>query len=166
MSEGPLLFFILLAFFVALRFRSKLFLLGITVGLAVSSKATGLILLPVALFAALTGSQENSKRAVDTYVRPLALLIVGFGLAIFIFNPALWRQPVAAAHEMVRARNTLAAEQTTQLRLATPGFVPETTFLRVAALPYQSLFALLPFWDVPNYAHQTVLQETAYLGRS
>ncbi len=165
MSEGPLLFFILLAFLVALRFRSKLFLLGITVGLAASAKATGLILLTVALFAALARPAENAKRSVGAYVRPLVLLTGGFGLAMFIFNPALWRQPVAAAQEMVRARNTLASEQTTQLRIATPGLVPESIFLRVAALPYQSMFAPLAFWDVPNYAEQTALQEAAYLGR-
>ena len=165
MSEGPLLFFILLAFLVALRFRSQFFLLGITVGLAVSAKATGLILLPVALFAALARPAENTKRSVGASLRPLLLIMVGFGLAVFIFNPALWRQPVAAAQEMVSARSTLASEQTAQLRLATPGLVPESTVLRVAALPYQSLFAPLAFWDVPNYADQTVLQEAAYLGR-
>jgi hypothetical protein len=140
-------------------------LAGAGAALAVSSKLTGLALVPVAalvLWLAPIGKVATDWR---TRLKSLLWFAASFFAALFLLSPALWSAPLDGLRALGRARQELLVAQTAALRVATPGLVADGLGARAAGMLYQVYFAPLAFWDVPNYAAETRPSELAYLAQ-
>jgi 4-amino-4-deoxy-L-arabinose transferase-like glycosyltransferase len=187
MSEGPLLFCSALVFWLALaaarrrpeaadgvqagpeannrrrKFAHWPVLLGAAVGVAATAKLTGWALLPAAGAAILLNAGRGRAQAKRwaSALRVGAMLSAAM-LAAWLFNPALWAQPVTGTRVMIATREWTLAVQTGALQNAGSQALLETPGEHLLAELYHLYFAPLAFWDVPNYAAQTGPAEASY----
>jgi len=168
MSEGPMLFTALLAFWWIVREPQRPALTGLGAALAAAAKLTGLSLLAVALFAGAfrpsTDTTTSSSSSLWGFrIRALAWCLAIFVTVTLLLNPVLWGSPISALEAMGEARQKLHAAQVTMTRLVAPTHILEQSSLRLLAMLYHVYFAPLAFWDIPNYANQTQPAELHYL---
>jgi hypothetical protein len=169
MSEGPMLFTALLAFWWIVREPPRPVLTGLGAALSSAAKLTGLALLPVALFAgAFIPPADPTASARPDFqwgvrIRSLAWCVGIFIVVTLLLNPVLWGSPLSAFRAMGSARQKFHAEQVAALRVAAPNYLLDQPGLRLLAMLYQVYFAPLAFWDIPNYAQQTHPAELHYL---
>jgi hypothetical protein len=130
-----------------------------------ASKLTGLVMAPVAALALWLAPVGKQAAAWRPRLQSLLWLSISFLAGLFLLSPALWSAPLEGIQAMARARQELLALQTAALRVATPGLVADSLGARAAGMLYQVYFAPLAFWDVPNYAAQTLPSELAYLAQ-
>lgn len=169
MSEGPMLFTALLAFWWMIGNSRHPALTGLGAALATVAKLTGTALLAVGLFAeafllpssptlpAQPGFQWKAR------VRALAWCVGVFIVVTVLLNPVVWGSPLDALRAMGSARQKFHAEQVTAMRAAAPNSLLDKPGLRLLAMVYHVYFAPLAFWDIPNYARQTRPAELNYL---
>ncbi len=158
MSEGPIVFALLLAVWVMLRWGHHAVAIGAAVGLAAAAKLTGVALLPAALLAAWLPVRGHTWRA---QISALSFVVFSFLLASLLLNPALWAPRLDTLSRVLGERAALLNAQTSALRTAN-GPVLDGPLAQTAALFYQLYLAPLQFWEVPNYAAQTAAAEAAY----
>ena len=166
MTEGPMLFFMLLAIWLVLRYPRRSLLLGLVSALAVAAKLTNLALLPVVILALWTAPlSKESGRVSRPRQRARALLgfATAFAVTTFVLNPLLWGAPGAALRAMAHARLELLSAQTNALRSVAPDWVLPGFGSRLLATVYEVYVAPLAFKDVANYAYQTQALELSYL---
>jgi hypothetical protein len=184
MAEGALLFFSLLAVWGIGRLASavgkrgraplKLGLLGLgagaLIGLAVSSKQSGLALLPVAL-AAVTLPGLRPDGGLSLRRRLLALfttwlgLGLGCGLAFWALNPALYREPVGGLQAMISSRAELLREQTVAQSAALPETITPDPVSRLQAAVREIYFRPPAIWDVPIYRERQLPEAEVYFAQ-
>lgn len=163
MSEGLLIFFVCLAFYAALRWRTKPIIVGALVAVASAAKLTGLLMLPVSLAATCLPAARTQLDGWRNCLRRAGIVLAAFAFVFVLLSPALWLHPLEGARAMLAARNEVLTSQVAMSRAATPGLVLDNAGVRVLALLYQSLFAPPAFWDVPNYAVNTQAAEAAFV---
>jgi len=169
MSEAPMLFTALLAFWWIVYQPQRPALTGLGAALATAAKLTGLALLGVALFARASlspaAATDSSARGSQWgfRMRSLAWCLAIFVAATLLLNPVLWGSPISTFEAMGEARQKLHADQVTMMHLAAPNQVLDQPGLRLLAMLYHVYFAPLAFWDIPNYADQTRPAELHYL---
>lgn len=174
MSEGPLLFFGVLAVWLAVwaatrtaassspatgrPWQRPLLIaagLGAAAALAGAAKLTGWAVLPVTALAALAAP------ALRRWLRP-AVGLLSAALAALALNPALWLAPAAGLRAMAAARADLLRQQAQALGGAAPGLLLDGPAERLAAQIYHTYLAPLAYWDIPNYAAETAAAESRY----
>jgi hypothetical protein len=170
MSESLLLFGIALVVLAALRLarrsgRPRFWSawLGVALAVVVSSKLSGVLILPAAAAGCLLAI---STRPITAWLKKSGILMgvaCLFGLLTFaILNPLYWSHPLEAANSVIQARRNLQAEQTQAMEQAGPGWVLSTIPIRALGMTYEALFAAPAYWDVPNYSEATKAAEDAY----
>ncbi|MCC6189362.1 MAG: hypothetical protein IT318_10020 [Anaerolineales bacterium] len=164
MSEGPLLFFSLLAFWIALRWPRWPLVVAAGAALAGLAKLTGLSLLPPTALAVLTAPPLGPGRAAPgrSRIGALAAFAVAFALLTWALNPSLWSSPLSGLRAMAAARQTLQASQTAEIQAAGASLALATPPRRALAMLYHSYWAPLAYWDIPNYAADTAAAEALY----
>jgi 4-amino-4-deoxy-L-arabinose transferase-like glycosyltransferase len=166
MSEGPLLFFILLTLWLVLVAPRRPALWGAAAALAVAAKLTALSLLPVlALALCWPRPGANGWRAWlnRQQVTRAGLCAATFVVLSAVLSPFLWSQPLAGLAAMIDARRQLLTNQTGALAAAGSIQVAATLPQRLFAMLYHVFFAPPAFSDISNYAPQTAAAEQRYL---
>jgi 4-amino-4-deoxy-L-arabinose transferase-like glycosyltransferase len=164
MSEGPLLFFSLLAIWAALHLARRPILAGVAAALAGAAKLTGLSTVPAVAVAVIFPPEANEGRARwRARLAALLSLAIAFGLVSWTTNPTLWADPVGGLRAMTTARQTLLASQSAAIAAAGPSLYLAGPARRGLAMLYHTYWAPLDFWDIPNYAAETRAAEQAYL---
>jgi 4-amino-4-deoxy-L-arabinose transferase-like glycosyltransferase len=175
MSEGPLLFCEVFVVWMAIRLIQtdhgespepnlprrlvQPLGLGLAVALAGSAKLTGWALVPVAVTAVVLAHQSRGWSRAGQ----LGVLLATAVVCAWLLNPALWSAPAAGLREMLRARQTLTAAQVGAMEQAGPGLLLDDPGEKLLAEFYHAYLAPLAFWDIPNYADETLAAERAYM---
>lgn len=146
---------VLLAIHIARQLKSPLGLktrivwavmLGACVALAIASKQTGIVLIPVAVAACwhISSPRENKSTLVITYAAMLAVLI---GVT-WLLNPVIHREPVTGFQRMITERQVMATAQA-----SAPGVLALTTpAARAAAMLDIAFFDQPRFMDTDSYS--------------
>jgi hypothetical protein len=169
MSEGPMLFTALLAFWWMSCNRQHPALTGLGAALATAAKLTGTALFAVALFAETFLLSSNPMSPAQpgfqwkVRIRALAWCVGVFIAVTLLLNPVVWGSPLNALKAMGSTRQKFHAEQVTAIRRTAPNYLLDQPGERLLAMLYHVYFAPLAFWDIPNYAQQTQPAELHYL---
>jgi hypothetical protein len=164
MAEGALIFGTCLAIYGMLIADRKPWLNGVGFAVAVCSKYTAAVLLPVSLLANVWVRKQNRKN-VRKHIRNL-LLFGFFAMTItLLMHPLLWSHPKTAAIQMWIERKAFVEGQTSMLGAVVPGMVIDTPLERVAAMLAHVFIAPLQFEEVGNYIPQTTPSVQEYLKR-
>ena len=109
MSEGLLLLGICFFFWAVTRTKRNPWLIGLSLGLTIAAKHSGVGLLPAGILAVvlIPDLREHLNLAARNIVK---LLLVLFSI-LLLLNPFYWRQPLAALQAGIQARFQLASEQ-------------------------------------------------------
>jgi len=162
MAEGPLTLGILLAVWVMMAARDRPALVGLAVALAFNSKYSGAVLIPAGLLSVIVvgkGRFTPWKAA----LKNLAVCgVVGVGMTILL-NPVLWSNPVQAALESWKARQTLVERQVSAIGSLDPQQILETPGKRLSVILLQIYLASPAASDVGNYVQETSASEALYL---
>jgi 4-amino-4-deoxy-L-arabinose transferase-like glycosyltransferase len=127
---------------------------GVLAGLALSSKQTELVMIPVAGLACGAALVQRPW-AWRKRLGMLALLcgVIGLtaGLTFFLLNPVLWSQPLAGLQTMLRMRNELVQSQIRVNGEREPQVVLTTIPARLDAMVEQLYWQTPAVWDAPVY---------------
>ncbi len=142
-------------------------LVGVLSGLALCSKQTEVVMLPVAWLAGGLAIIQRPwpLRQRLTTLAALGLAVgVGSGLTFWLLNPVLSRHPVGAFQEMLRLRAELARSQVEVNGARDPAIVLRSVPSRLSAMFLQLYFYGAPeVWDAPVYLEQLQPAAQAYL---
>ena len=162
MSEGPLVFFIILSIWCFLQNPKYLFLTAIPAALAFNAKYSAFPLFLLGLFTIVFrnwGALQNFKKII---LNSIAFIFV-FLLLTFFLNPFLWGNPIQSIVTAIQARQELLIRQVTELGDINPGWILDSPVKRFAGL-FMNLFLAPPaFYDVGNYIQATSASELKYL---
>lgn len=160
MSEGILLFSILLFLYVLISHPSRSWLIGITAALAFCAKHTTAILFIPGMLSSLriniTSSGISNKNS------PIIIYIASYFLMILALNPFLWRNPLSAVEAAVIARQQLGIRQTEAIEQIRPDLVLDTLTKKAAGLTAQLYLTPPDIADIGNYLNDTRSMEIAY----
>jgi hypothetical protein len=136
---------------------------GIALAWAVSAKYSGILAVPAVLIGiALSVPFHPLGRWFRSCGLRLMVMVIS-GLVFFaLLNPFYWSNPLAAGQSVLQARAELQSRQILAAQTAEPGWVLPAVPARLAGLIYEAFFAAPAYWDVPNYADDTKVSETAY----
>ncbi len=163
MAEGSLLFTVSLALWTFCDARRRPALAGAAAALAAASKLSAGALAPVGLLAAMGLLQgrraglepKRSMRNAVWYLGSLALVFLAL-------NPLLWRSPLRATAEILRARKGLLAMQQAELQQRAPEHLLQTPAERLAGLITELYLSPVRFSEFANYRSQTAAAEARY----
>lgn len=167
MSEGLLVFGILLSLWLMVRSKRNPWIVGLGTALAINSKLSAVGLIPVCLLFCVFCSRANGekcKRSQTTnfYLTAGIILTVGF-ITSALLNPVFWKHPVEAIREAIELRSDLAARQIADREDVEGENFSETIRKRGAAM-LAHLFLMPPvFSETSNYREETHQVEAAYL---
>ncbi len=179
MAESALTFFSVLAAFGILllvrhcdslkRFRLRTVALGAVIGLlsglAMDSKQTELVMLPIALAAtALCLLQRQWTRRSQSVALTVLWFVIGAGwlVGVWLLNPVLYRDPISVTQTMLSLRADLAREQVAVNGAANPQSVLASVPARLGAAVAQLYWQPAAAWDVPVYLDQLQSAASAY----
>ena len=140
-------------------------LAGLAAGLAVDSKQTEAVMLPVALAAAALCVWQRPWRRPQkaTALAALAFAIgAGWLVGVWLLNPVLYRQPLPVLQSMIALRADLAREQVAVNGARDPRVVLGSVPARLGAALSQLYFEPPAPWDVPVYLDQLQPPADAY----
>jgi len=162
MSEGSLVFFIILSIWCILQNPKYLILIAIPAAFAFNAKYSAFPLFLLGLFTIVFrnwGILQNLKKII---LHSIAFILV-FLLITYILNPFLWGNPVQSIVVAIQARQELLIRQVTELGDIKPGWILDSPIKRFAGL-FVNLFLAPPaFYDVGNYIQETSASELKYL---
>lgn len=160
MAEGTLLVGVALAMWGIAVAGRRPWLTGLAIAVAFSAKQSAAPLFLVGLGAVLW---PRLKFRLAPRWKGGAVFLACFLLATAILQPYFWSNPVAAASEMISARQQLVASQESLFGYLAPGHALDSPTARAAAL-IGELFVVPPqFAEAGNYSAQTAAAEKAYL---
>jgi hypothetical protein len=165
MSEGPLIFFIILALWAFLQNPKYLILSAIPAALAFNSKYSALPFFLLGVFTIVIrnwGSNKNLKRIL---LHTLAYILV-FHFFTALLNPFLWFHPFQALAIAFHVRQELITRQVYELGQLNPGIVLNSPLKRILAIIGNLFITPLAFSEVGNYIQNTVPSEIIYLHNS
>lgn len=160
MAEPLLISLSILAIWVLLFQRDKVWLMGITVALAVNAKQTALALCLPVLFLILLPAGQQKKWSL--FLTHGSQFLLSFLFIWFLLNPFTWSDPVHSIQDALIERQELVSQQTGMITSASPekaiGSIPEKSAAMLGAV----FFSQPMVADVSNYIHQTQKSETVY----
>jgi 4-amino-4-deoxy-L-arabinose transferase-like glycosyltransferase len=162
MAEGILVFALLLALYCILNAEKYPFLTGLAVALAVNTKHSAALLVPVGLLAVSWVSAKKSKRG-GQIAGNLLRFSTGFAVLMLLLNPFLWGDPINAAQAALEQRQALIARQLADFTTIAPAQVLDSPLNRAAVAVAQLFIAPPVFSESGNYTAQTANAEQAYL---
>ena len=162
MSEGPLLFFIILALWVFLQNPKYLILSAIPAALAFNSKYSALPLFILGGFTIIVRNWGSIKNLNRILLHTLAYVLV-FLFITFLLNPFLWIHPLQAISMASQVRQELIIRQVYELGELNPGVVLNSPLKRILAIIGNLFITPLAFSEVGNYIQNTVSSERIYL---
>ena len=140
-------------------------LVGALVGLALCSKQTEIVMLPVALLAS-GGALRQRLWPLRQRLIVLVLLSlgigVGSGLTFWLLNPVLSQHPVSALREMLTLRSELVESQIQVNGERDPEVVLGTAPARLRAMVQQLYWQPPAVWDAPVYLEHLQPEAEAY----
>jgi hypothetical protein len=161
MSEGPMLFFIILSIWSFLQNPRFLFLSAIPVALAFNTKYSALPLFILGLFA-LIYRNYPPKMDRNRLIMHIAVYVIIFLGMTYFLNPFLWEKPYQAFIAATVARKALLARQVAYLESISQGWISNTISKRFGSI-LANLFLTPPaFHDVGNYIENTFQAELKY----
>ena len=162
MSEGPLVFFILLFLWTIVNRKRNVYLIASSLALAINSKYSAAPLLIVGgLFLFFDAKDKENKWKI-----PLKNVVIFTTVIIAVtimLNPFSWSNPIDSIQAAFRARQNLVANQVADLRIIAPERVLDTLSERSAAIVGNLFFTRLAFADYGNYSKYTSESEMYYL---
>ncbi|HET7010076.1 MAG TPA: hypothetical protein VFI11_04820 [Anaerolineales bacterium] len=161
MAEGTLLLALCLSVIGLLVAHRRPWLAGLTLALAVTSKASTLALVPVGLLASMW-SEELSTQTIASIIRRAAWFVLAFVGLSWLLQPVLWRHPVLGLKAMWAERQELVARQMADIQAIAPDHVLPNLPQRAAVLVGNLFVAPLQFAEVGNYLAETQSAEDAY----
>lgn len=162
MSEGSLLFFIILSLWVFLLDRKYLYLAAIPAALAFNSKYSALPIFLLGLFVIIYRNLRSQATARQIVLQEFLYCGI-FALITFLLNPFLWGSPVKALSQALLLREDLLARQITDLGRISQGWISDSPGKRFASLIGNLFITPLAFHDVGNYIRETISAENHYL---
>jgi 4-amino-4-deoxy-L-arabinose transferase-like glycosyltransferase len=161
MSEGPMLFFIILSIWSFLQNPRFLFLSAIPVALAFNTKYSALPLFILGLFALIYRNYPPKMDRNRLIMHIAVYFIIFLGMTYFL-NPFLWEKPYQAFIAATVARKALLARQVADLESISQGWISNTISKRFGSI-LANLFLTPPaFHDVGNYIENTMQSELKY----
>ena len=161
MAEGILFFGVALILLLLSVKRSRGFLLGASVGIAICAKQSAVGLLPAA---ALAGVLSIPRASIS--VRKVSLVFIELAVGLFgvygLLNPFLWSNPIAALQDAAAKREVLRLQQISDFTASRLNSVP--AFGKQLALLVGEVYLVPPqFEEAGNYTAATLPQQKAYL---
>ncbi len=161
MSEGPMLFFIILSLWSFLLNPRFLFFSAIPVALAFNTKYSALPLFLLGLFALIYRNYPLKMGRNRLIIQIAAYAVIFLGMTYFL-NPFLWDKPFQAFIAATVARKALLARQVVDLESVSQGWISNTVSKRFGSV-IANLFLTPPvFHDVGNYIENTLQSELKY----
>ncbi len=161
MSEGPLLFFIILSLWSFLQNPRFLFLTALPVALAFNAKYSALPLFFLGLFALIYRNSPPKFGRNQLITQNAAYVLIFLGLT-FILNPFLWDKPYQAFIAATIARRDLLARQVADLDRISQGWISNTLGKRLGSVIANLYLTPPAFHDVGNYIENTLQSELKY----
>jgi 4-amino-4-deoxy-L-arabinose transferase-like glycosyltransferase len=165
MSEGPLIFFIILALWAFLQNPKYLILSAIPVALAFNSKYSALPLFLVGVFTIVIRNWRSIKDLKRILLQTLAYILVFLFITVFL-NPFLWFHPLQALLNAFQTRQELITRQVYELGQLNPGIILNSPLKRILAMVGNLFITPLAFSEVGNYIQNTSSSEIIYLHNS
>lgn len=162
MSEGPLVFFIILFLWSLLKTKKSVFLSAFALALAINSKISAIPLIFAGSFSFL---YVDGKRIFKnkSWLTKLLVFIVYIIVISFLLNPVHWSNPVRSLQASINARNELAVRQVNDLLRIAPQRALDTFTGRTSSLIGNIYFSPLAFFDYGNYSENIGRSITQYL---
>lgn len=162
MSEGPLVFFIIMFLWIIIKNQKNWPLSAIVLALAINTKYSAAPLAFVILFILLF----KIIRKTDNWSNLLFISTGSMTIVIFVtflLNPILWSNPLRSINAAIVARSNLITNQVEDLRKVAPQRVLDSYGDRSLAVIGNIYFSPLAFYDYGNYSLQTKQSEISYL---
>jgi hypothetical protein len=161
MSEGSLVFFIILALWVFLQNPKILYLAAIPVALAFNSKYSALPLLFLGIFVIILRNWQPHLPYKRMILHIFFFLLIFFSIT-WLMNPFLWKYPIASLTASFLARQDLLTRQATEIGNLVPGWLLDTPSKRVLGTIANLFITSLAYHDVGNYLQNTLISEIKY----
>lgn len=157
MSEALLVLGICFFLWAATREKRNPWLVGLTLGLTIGAKHSGLALLPAGVLAVvlIPDLSQNLKRAAGNLVKFSLVLLI----TILLLNPFYWKRPLTGLQVGLQARFELAAEQQEDYLESGAGVLKTT----LPGLILNIFYLDLQIEEVGNYLDNTNEAKTDYL---
>ena len=161
MSEGPLLFFIILFIWIIIKYPKSLILSSVVLALAINSKQSAIFLIPIGILQIFQDFGSNSSVLRKSMNAILFLMIILF--VTFILNPFMWSTPIYAAISAINERSGLISSQTSAILLVSPEHVLRNATSRIAGLLGNLFLSSPAIEDIANYQSALRLSTINYL---
>ncbi len=162
MSEGPLVFFIILFLWIIIKNQKNWPLAAIVIALAINTKYSAAPLAFVVLLILLF----KIIRKTDNWRNILTISIGSMTIVIFVtflLNPILWSNPLRSINTAIIARSNLITNQVEDLHKVAPERVLDSYGDRSLSVIGNLYFSPLAFYDYGNYSLRTKQSEISYL---
>ncbi|MEP7200161.1 MAG: phospholipid carrier-dependent glycosyltransferase [Chloroflexota bacterium] len=180
MAEGALMFFSTLTICATIvlaercnalsQFNARVLTLGAVVGLlaglAMNSKQSAIVMLPLALAVSagvLWRRPWLRARRLAAIAALCGVIVLGWAATLWLLNPILYREPLAIAQAMVAMRVELTREQVAVNGASQPELILASAPARLAATVTELYWQLPAGWDVPVYLEQLKPPMDVYL---
>lgn len=160
MSEGALVFTVILTLFALLFFEKKPWLLAIAAALAFSAKQSAGVLMFAGIAVILLPAQPL---AFKLRLKNLSGYLLLFAALVLLLYPVLWSNPLNASIAAWNARQQLLAQQIGMIASLNPELMLTGFSERLATFVIHFFMSPPAIADVANYLNQTSATQQAYL---
>ena len=162
MAESALIFGVTLTIWALSRTKSPGWLIGLALALAFNAKQSAAGLLPAGILALAWASPPAKNRICWASERWAGFLGVFF-LVTTVLNPFLWSDPIPAALDALRLRQSFTQSQYDTIGSIAPNQLLSTPVDRGLALIANLYFTPPAIADVRNYVEETAVSAELYL---
>jgi len=159
MTEGPLLFWLLLSIYLMIARPKNFFLTAIAIAFAINTKLTGVALLPVLVIQIFIFFPLLKTKIINVIIS-LGIII---GICI-VLNPVYWKTPIIAFKDALQERSSLMASQKEGLSILNPEKVLSSPMEKVAAMVGNIYLQPPAISDLNNYDKDLERSKVIYLG--
>ncbi len=167
MTEGLLVFGILLTLWVMLDKKTRPWLIGLCLGIAINSKLSAAGLIPAALLAAayppINNGLKNQRFSAVASIKRWVIFSAALITVTFLLNPFLWKQPAAALMDSVETRRSLLELHKTNYITPTSDGFQNSALERLANLLGHLYWAPPAFAETGNYLGALQQEISSYL---
>lgn len=162
MSEGPLVFFIILYLWSLLRNKKSVFLSAIALAFAINSKVSAIPLIIAGVLSFLITDNNHTSKKSPLITKPFTFITIVIIIS-FLLNPIHWSNPVKSFQASMMERNKLIMLQVKDLQRVAPQRELGTFRDRTSSLIGNLFFSPLAFSDYGNYSENISQSVTHYL---
>ena len=161
MSEGSLLFFMILTLWVFLQNPRYLFLSAVPAAFAFNAKYSAFPVFLLGLFVIVSRYYASKNRVRKIVLQGLSFIVIFTGVTILL-NPFLWGYPLEALSAALLARKALLVRQVSDLGAVSQGWISDSPLKRIASMIANLYLTPPAYHDIGNYIDQTRETELAY----